>query len=68
MDDTRIMLADCLTKDMLTDDLEEAFRTNRYPVVYRGTGSKKRTEARAPAQTMLCALAAPLDEELDLYG
>ena len=66
--DTRIMLADCLTKDMLTDDLEEAFRTNRYPVVYRGTGSKKRTESRTPAQILLCALVALLDEELDLYG
>ena len=38
--DTRIMLADCLTKLMSTDALEHALATNRLPIVYRGAKAK----------------------------
>ena len=56
--DTRIMLADCLTKLMSTEALEHALATNRLPVVYRGDNAKARAIAPDEASALLQAFAA----------
>ena len=56
--DTRIMLADCLTKLMSTEALEHALATNRVPVVYRGDGIKARGLNQDETSALLQAFAA----------
>jgi hypothetical protein len=56
--DTRIMLADCLTKLMSTEALEHALATNRVPIVYRGDGIKARGLNQDETSALLQAFAA----------
>merc|ERR1739848_493563 len=56
--DTRIMVADYLTKLMSTEALEHALASNRLPIVYRGDSAKARDLPADETSALLHAFAA----------
>ena len=63
--DTRIMLADCMTKNMQTDMLEDTIRTGMISCVYKGPKAKKASAKPTLASSVLSMLLALTEDSVD---
>ena len=67
--DTRIMLADPLTKEMETSEMQGWFQTGWLPIAYDGPNPKSSMTKRADSQKLLDAmLSMRLVDPTDIYG